>query len=69
MLEPRVHTPFGKNYGFKCTCISGSTRFPKFSTTSEYLSGYGTTPGPTTSVGKSHLGVVSRNNQFKTTLD
>ena len=68
-LESRVNTSFGKDYGFNCTCISGSTKFPKFSTTSEYLSGYGTTPGPTSFVGKSRLGVVSRNNQFKTTLD
>jgi len=69
MLGSRVTTPFGKDYGFICTCISGSTKFPKFSTTSEYLSGYGTTPGPTIFVAKSRLGVVSRNNQFKTTLD
>ena len=69
MLESRVKVPHGRDYGFICTCITGSTKFPKFSTTSEYLSGYGTTPGPTIFVGKSRLGVVSRNNQFKTTLD
>jgi len=33
------------------------------------LSGYGTTPDPTTFVGKSRLSVVSRINKFKTTLD
>ena len=30
MLESRVTTPFGKDYGFICTCITGSTKFPKF---------------------------------------
>ncbi|KEH17057.1 hypothetical protein MTR_0048s0020 [Medicago truncatula] len=29
MLESRVTTPFGKDYGFKCTCITGSTKVPK----------------------------------------
>ena len=38
-LESRVTTPFGKDCGFICTCNKGSTKFPKFSTTSEYLSG------------------------------
>ena len=69
MLESRVHAPFGKDYDFKCTCITGSTKFPKFSITSEYLSGDGSTPIPIISAGKSHLGVVSRINQFKSTLD
>jgi len=58
MLEQRVSTPCGKDYGF--ICITGSTKFPKFSTTSEYLSGDGSTPIPTISVGLSRLGVVSR---------
>ena len=69
MLQSRVTTPFDKDYGFFCTCITGSTKFPKFSTTSEYLSGDGSTPIPIISVGKSRLGVVSRINQFKSTLD
>ena len=67
-LESRVNTPFGRNYGFICTCISGSTKFPK-SNSFRILSGYGTTPGSTSFVRKSRLSVVSRNNQFKTTLD
>ena len=46
MLESRVTTPFGKDYGFICTCITGSTKFPMFSTTSKYLSGDGSTPIP-----------------------
>jgi len=25
----RVTTPFGKDYGFTCTCITGSTKVPK----------------------------------------
>jgi len=69
MLELRVNTPFGKDYGFNCTCNKGFAKFPKFSTTSEYLSDDGTTPIPIISIGKSRLGVVSRINQFKTTLD
>jgi len=36
MLESRVNTPHGRDYGFTCTCISGSTKFPKSLTTSEY---------------------------------
>jgi hypothetical protein len=28
MLESRVTTPFGKDYGFICTCNKGSTKFP-----------------------------------------
>ena len=30
MLESRVTTPFGKDYGFKCTYIMGSTKFPNY---------------------------------------
>jgi hypothetical protein len=30
MLESRVTTPFGKDYGFKYTCITGSTKFPNY---------------------------------------
>jgi len=69
MLESRVKAPHGRDYGFICTYITGSTKFPKFSTTSEYLSGDGSTPIPINIVGKSRLGVVSRINQFKSTLD
>jgi len=29
MLQPRVTTPFGKGYGLKCTCITGSTKVPE----------------------------------------
>jgi len=58
MLEPRVTTPFGKDYGFKGTHIMGSTKFPK-SNPLRILLGDGTTPGPTTFVGKSRLSVAS----------
>jgi len=34
ILESTVTTPFGEDYGFICTCNKGSTKFPKFSTTS-----------------------------------
>jgi len=47
MLELRDSAPFGKDYGFNFTCITGSTKFLKFSTTSEYVSGDGSTPIPT----------------------
>jgi len=36
MLESRVNTPFGKDYGFTCTCITGSTKFSNSTTTSIY---------------------------------
>jgi hypothetical protein len=29
MLEVKV-TPFGKDYGFNCTCNKGSTKFPNY---------------------------------------
>jgi len=58
VLESRVTTPFGKDYGFKCTCITGSTKFPK-SNPLRILLGDGTTPDPTTFVGKSRLSVAS----------
>jgi len=32
MLESRVNTSFGKDYGFTCTCITGSTKFPNSTT-------------------------------------
>jgi len=35
VLELGATTPFGKDYGFMCTCITGSTKFPELSTTSE----------------------------------
>ena len=35
MLEPRVTTPIGKDYGFNCTCITGSTKFSELSTASK----------------------------------
>ncbi|AES97632.1 hypothetical protein MTR_5g057340 [Medicago truncatula] len=62
MLESKVTTSFGKDYGLKCSCITVSTKFPKSLTTSEYLSGDGSTPIPIIFVGKSHLSVVSRIN-------
>jgi len=51
MLELRVTMPFGKDYGFSCTCNKGSAKYPKFSTTSEYLLVDGSTPTPTIFVG------------------
>jgi len=57
MLESRVTTPFGTGYGFICTCITGSTKFPK-SNPLRILLGGGTTPGPTTFVGKSRSSVA-----------
>jgi len=58
MLESRVTTPFGKDYGFICTCNKGSTKFPK-SNPLRILLGDGTTSGPTMFVGKSRLSVAS----------
>jgi len=29
MMESRVTTSFGKDYGFNCTCNKGSTKAPK----------------------------------------
>jgi len=58
MLESRVHAPFGKDYGFICTCNKGSTKFPK-SNPLRILLGDGTTPGPTMFVGKYRLSVAS----------
>ncbi|KEH26833.1 hypothetical protein MTR_6g076045 [Medicago truncatula] len=60
MLESRVTTPFGKDYGFKCTCITGSTKVPKVLDHFRILSDTEKTLGPKTFVGKSHLSVVSR---------
>ena len=58
MLGSKVTTPFGKDYGFICTCITGSTMFPK-SNLLRILLGGGITPGPTTFVGKSRSSVAS----------
>jgi len=59
MLESRVNTPYGKDYRFICTCITGSTKFPKSCPLRIFL-GDGTTPSPTTFVEKSRLSVASR---------
>lgn len=37
MLVPMVKTPFGKDYGFKCTYITGSTKFPNYNFLYEYI--------------------------------
>jgi len=29
MMESRVNPPFGKDYGFNCTCNTGFTKVPK----------------------------------------
>ncbi|KEH26634.1 hypothetical protein MTR_6g061795 [Medicago truncatula] len=60
MLESRVTTSFGKDYGLNCTCNKGSTKVPKVIDHFRILSDTEKTPGPTTFVGKSHLSVVSR---------
>jgi hypothetical protein len=62
MLESRVSAPYGRDYGFNCTCIMGSTKFPKSLTPFRYYWITGLTPGPTTCVRKSHLSVVTRVN-------
>jgi len=59
MLESRVTTSFGKDYGFIFTCVTGSTKFPK-SSPLQILLDDGTTPGPTMFVRKSHSSVASR---------
>ena len=61
--------PHGKNYGLICTCITGSTKFPKLSTVFWILPAYKTTLGPIISTRQSRLSVVSRFDQFKTALD
>jgi len=63
MMELRVKVPHGRDdYDFICTCITGSTKFPKLSTTFEHCRLTGLTPGPTTFARKPRLGVVSRIN-------
>ena len=37
MLESRVTTPFGEDYGFICTCITGSTKFPNYNYPHEHI--------------------------------
>jgi len=37
MLESKVTTPFGKDYGFICTCNKGSTKFPNYNFPYEYI--------------------------------
>ena len=61
MLELRAHAPFGKDYGFKCTCITGSTKFPNCSPLLN-ISVHRTAPSPITFSRKSSLSVVSRIN-------
>ncbi len=59
MLKPKVNTPFGKDYGSYCTSNKGSTKFPK-SNPLRILLDDGTTPVPTTIVGKFRLSIASR---------
>ncbi|KEH15988.1 hypothetical protein MTR_0393s0020 [Medicago truncatula] len=68
MMESRKNMPFGKDYGFTCTCITGSTKFPKSLTTSKFHLGYGTTPVPISFVRKSRLNVVSMNSGIEIRL-
>jgi hypothetical protein len=37
MLESRVTTPLGKDYGFICNCNKGSTKFPNCNYPYEYI--------------------------------
>jgi len=60
MMESRVRVPpHGKELCFICTCITGSTKFPKSLIPSGYYWLTGLTPGPTIFARKSHLSVVS----------
>ena len=59
MLELRVNTPFGKEYGFICTCITGSTKFPN-SNPFLNISVYKNASSPIKFTRKSSLSVVSR---------
>jgi len=59
MLDSKVNMPYGKNYGFICTCITGSTKFPKYSSPFGHCRLTRLTLGPTTFARKSCLGVVS----------
>jgi len=61
VLELRVSMPFGKDYGFNCTCNKGST---KFSNSNRLLniSVYKNAPSPIKFTRKSSLSIVSRVN-------
>ena len=37
MMELRVNTPFGKDYGFISTCNKGSTKLPKVQPPSNFI--------------------------------
>ena len=56
--------PHGKDYGLICTCISGSTKFPKLSTVFWILPAYKTTLGLIISTRQSRLSVVSRQHNY-----
>jgi hypothetical protein len=62
MLELRVTTPFGKDYGFQMYLYHGFYQVPRVINHSRTLSGYGNTSDPTMFVRKSCLSVVSRVN-------
>jgi len=60
MVESMVRVlPHGRDYGFTCTCIMDSTKFPKSLTPSGYYWVTGLIPGPTIFVRKSRLSEVS----------
>jgi len=61
MLEPRVNTPFGRDYGFICTCIIGSTKFPNSNPLLNILV-HRNAPSPIKFTRKSSLSVVSHVN-------
>jgi len=61
MLESRVNMPFGKDYGFNCTCNKGSTKFLN-SNPLLNISVYRNAPSPIPFTRKSSLSVVSHVN-------
>ena len=62
MLELRVTTPFGKDYGFQMYLYHGFYQVPRVINRFQTLSGYGSTSDPILFVIKSRLSVVSRIN-------
>jgi len=59
MLELRVTTPFGKDYGFQMYMYHGFYQVPRVVNHFRTLSGYGNTFDPIMFVRRSRLSVVS----------
>jgi len=62
MLESKVTTPFGKDYGFQMYLYHGFYQVPRVVNHFRTLSGYGNTSDPIMFVRRSRLSVVSRIN-------